>query len=210
MGVSGVQVSKRDLSWELYIREDFDFSRWPSQSLVLDVGFGTGVQLAELSKRLKAFGIESNLDLARDAAARRLKVAVAEAEALPFREQALDGVICKVVIPYTNERRAIAELVGVTRPGGEIRIVYHGVGYYLRYLFLGPGLSKRIYALRTIFNTWSFSGLGRSLPSFLGDTLYQSIRRLYGYYEGLGVECIEMESRTFFGFPVFIYHRLLK
>jgi hypothetical protein len=75
-------------------------------------------------------------------------------------------------------------------------------------LALGPGLKFRLYGLRTVLNTWLFAISGKVLPGFLGDTIYQSARRLRFYYEQNNFELIrETPSPTFLGLPVFVYHR---
>ena len=91
-------------------------------------------------------------------------------------------MICKVVVPYTDERRAIGEWARVLRPGARARVTYHGAGYYARYLIDGPGLMLRIYGLRSLVNTWWYAATDRRLPGFVGDTLYQSAKRLATYY----------------------------
>ncbi len=101
-------------------------------------------------------------------------VSRAKAEALPFRDGTLDGLVCKVVIPYTDEARAIAEVARVLRPGAVAHVSYHGLGYYLRYLFMDKNWKRRVYAARVLVNTAVYAITGRRLPGFLGDTLYQS------------------------------------
>jgi len=155
-----------------------------------------------------AFGVEVNVPQAEKGSRTGLDVVVAPGEALPFRTDSFDGVISKVVIPYTDERKSVAELVRVAKKKGEVRVSYHGSGYYLRYLFVGPGLSRRIYACRTLLNIWVYAVFGRRLPGFVGDTLYQSKRRLNRYYQSLEVQCHTASSLTFLGSLVLIYQRL--
>ncbi len=68
-------------------------------------------------------------------------VIMARAENLPFRSNSCQGVLSKVVIPYTDERLAIEEIGRVLAPGGVAVLYFHGIGYSLRYL-LKPDIWK--------------------------------------------------------------------
>jgi hypothetical protein len=97
----------------------------------------------------------------------------------------------------------------VLKPGGTALVAYHGAGYYLRYLAQGENWKYRAYGIRTVVATWYYRWVGRRLPGFIGDTLYQAEPRLRRHYAdaGLALERSVL-GRTFAGFPVFIHHRL--
>ena len=196
--------------WGHFTLEESVFVAFPPGSRVLDVGCGYGKQLERLLRAgLDALGVERSPSLVDALTARGMPVLRGTAEHLPFEAEAFDGLVCKVVVPYTDERQAIAEWARVVRLGGCIRAVYHGAGYYLRYLTCGPGLPLRIYAARALANTWCYVLSGRRVPGFLGDTLYQSSKRLICYYRDVGLELErEWPSPGFCGKPVFIYHEL--
>lgn len=196
--------------WNGYIDAGFAFVDYPPGSRVLDVGFGGGEQMKKLvSRGCRAFGIEYDARLAARGAANGLTVSRAQAEHLPFTSASLDGLLCKVVIPYTDEARAIAEIGRVLRPGALARVSYHGLGYSLKYLLTERNWKRRVYAARVILNTWLYALSGRRLPGFLGDTVYQSRARLRRYYEGSGLELLdERPAARFMGAPVFLYHTL--
>jgi SAM-dependent methyltransferase len=196
--------------WPGYIAEDYDFLDFPRGARVLDLGFGAGAQLRALKARgCVALGIEYGERQAKRGIELGLPVCRATAERLPIATGSLDGVICKVVIPYTNEARAVAEIARVLRPGGVARMSYHGAGYSLRYLLTDPSWKRRIYGGRTLLNTFLYRATGLRLPGFVGDTLFQSSRRLQRYYRGVGLELIdEHPAAAFGGAPVFIYHTL--
>jgi len=133
----------------------------------------------------------------------------AAAERLPFASGSFDGLICKVVIPYTDEASAVREIARVLRPGGVAHVSYHGLGYSLRYLFTDPNWKRRVYGARTIANTMVYRASGHRLPGFWGDTIYQSPSRLLAYYRRSGLELIDAHpSGRFAAAPVFIYHTL--
>lgn len=196
--------------WAGYIDEQFVFADFPPGSRVLDIGFGTGEQMRRVGARgCRSVGLEIDPGLARKARAAGMSVCRAQAEHLPFGTGSMDGVVCKVVIPYTDEEKAVSEIARVLRPGGTARVSYHGSGYFLRYLLTDRNWRRRVYGLRTMVNTLVYAVTGSRLSGFLGDTLYQSERRLRRYYAGHGLEIVEARPSTVFaGAPVFIYHVL--
>ena len=201
--------TKSDSSWSSYQADDFTFVDYAPGSRVLDVGFGGGHQMRHLREGgCRAYGVEYDWELTRRGRADGLAVARAKAEELPFRDGSLDGVVCKVVIPYTDEARAIAEIARVLRPNGVACISFHGLGYSLRYLTRGSW-RHRVYAARVIVNTVVYTLTGQRLPGFVGDTLYQNRERLQRYYSEAELEVVrEHPSPTFMKAPVFIYQML--
>ena len=148
--------------WPGFILEDFQFN-FASGSSVLDLGCGEGDQLSGLiGQGVWAFGIDLSFGELKKCSKRGLFIAQAKAEYLPFQPQSFDGVICKVVLPYTDEDVAISEIGRVLKPEGTAYIVSHGIGYYLRYILQPPRgrFGYRIYGVRTILNTWFWSLTG--------------------------------------------------
>ncbi len=194
--------------WAGYIAGDYAFSDYPPGARVLDVGFGGGEQMRGLVARgCRTIGIDIVPEFVARGRRAGLAVCRAAAERLPFGTAAFDGLICKVVIPYTDEAAAVDEIARVLRDGATARISYHGLGYNLRYLLTERNWKRRVYGARVILNTWVYALTTRRLPRFWGDTLYQSERRLHAYYERAGLELLEPHpSPRFLGAPVFIYH----
>ncbi|WP_447986180.1 class I SAM-dependent methyltransferase [Nitrospira sp. Nam74] len=195
-----------------YVSDEFDFGEFPHGALIVDIGCGTGKQLQLLELRGCApIGIELDRNHVKRCGKDGLKVIQGVAEQMPLKQASCDGVICKVVIPYTNEAMSLQEIGRVLKPGGIGRICYHGAGYYLQYVLGAVPWKYRIYGVRALVNTWHYAMTGRRLPSFLGDTLYQSKGRLNEYYSRYGLELFrEEKSREFLSFPVFIYHSIRK
>jgi SAM-dependent methyltransferase len=198
--------------WVGYLASDFRFASFPAGARVLDVGFGHGEQMKHVAQGGgHAFGVEYDGTLARKGHAAGLRVCRAAAEGLPFATASFDGLICKVVIPYTDEASAVGEIARVLRPGGLAHVSYHGLGYSLRYLLTDPNWKRRVYGARTIANTVVYRASGRRLPGFWGDTIFQSASRLRSYYRRSGLELVAAQpSGRFAGAPVFIYHTLRK
>ena len=196
--------------WAGYINEEFSFTEFPPGARILDVGFGNGEQMRRMATRgCHAVGLDLDPQLVARGRAGGLAVCRSQAEALPFRSATFDGLVCKVVIPYTDEARAVDEIARVLRPGGTARVSYHGSGYFLRYLLTDANWKRRLYGLRTIVNTWLYALTGRRLGGFWGDTVYQSEGRLDRYYRQSGLEVVERHLAPHLaGGPVFIYHVL--
>lgn len=205
-----ITTATHSREWDGYLAADFVFADFPPGAQVLDVGFGGGEQMKKLRARgCRAFGIEYDGQLAARGAAAGLRVCRAQAERLPFATASVDGLLCKVVIPYTDESHAVAEIGRVLRPGAVARVSYHGLGYSLKYLLTERDWKRRVYGARVIVNTWIYAMTGNRLPGFLGDTIYQSGARLRRYYRDAGLELVEERpSGTFAGAPVFLYHTL--
>ncbi|MBA2303519.1 MAG: class I SAM-dependent methyltransferase, partial [Acidobacteria bacterium] len=118
----------------------------------------------------------------------------ANAETLPFAPGVFDVVLCRVVIPYTDNRAALAEMARVLRPGGILLLKTHNLPYYTR-KFL-DGIKRRsplfaIHVARVLLSGTIFLLTGRQpsgglllRESFLTDGL---LRRMLGR-AGLAVE----------------------
>jgi SAM-dependent methyltransferase len=197
--------------WNGYLAEDYKFDFRPG-SLVLDVGCGYGRQMERLNERgCSTIGIDLDAFALSVCHRQGLCVLKARAEQIPLASARLEGIICKVVISYSEEDKVIREIGRLLKPGAKCYLVSHGAGYYLRYLLFGRVSKDRIYALRTLVNTWLWSATGWRLPGFLGDTTYQSHRRLAKYFRENGLSlCQETAAKDFLGFPVFIYQIIQK
>jgi SAM-dependent methyltransferase len=198
--------------WSAYLTSPPELSHYPPGGTVLDVGCGSGEQLTRLRNAgCRAIGLEPAPEAARAARALGHPVIIARAENLPLRSNSCHGVLCKVVIPYTDERLAIEEIARVLAPGGVAVLYLHGLGYSLLYLIKPEIWTLRIYAVRTIVNTAVYRLLRRRLPGFLGDTLFQSETRMRGYYRAAGLSFESgAQSAGFLRQPVFITHIVRK
>jgi SAM-dependent methyltransferase len=195
--------------WAGYVLEDFRFD-FAVGSRVLDIGCGEGWQLSRLAADgVWPCGIDMSMTALRSCRSRSLSFVQGTGESLPFLPESFDGVICKVVLPYVKERTTITEIGRVLRPGGVAYLVSHGAGYYLRYLLQLPHFALRLYGARSLLNTWLWVATDRLLPGFLGDTLFQSRRRLLECYRAAGLK-LERDSPSpkYLGFSVFLYDRV--
>jgi SAM-dependent methyltransferase len=197
--------------WETYILADYRIEFDP-EALVIDVGCGFGEQMKMLRQQVRSIvGIDLDPDALSHCRAQGFSVARACAGRIPIQSGTVDGVLCKVVLPYTNEHLVIREFGRLLKPRGRCYLSGHGAGYYLRYLLLSGSWKQRFYGLRSLVNTWVWILTGRRLPGFLGDTIYQSRRRLARYFQENQLSLRQdTPSKSFLGFPVFIYQEVEK
>jgi SAM-dependent methyltransferase len=177
----------------------------------LDVGCGKG----ELVKELRALGCDAvgvEIDPGEIAICRAagLDVDQGAAEALPYRSASFDRIVSSVVLPYTDERRAVGELSRVLKPGGHLRVTCHGVGYAMHFMLVGPG-PKRFYGGRMLVNTALYRATGRRIPGPMGDAICQSGRRLARYYTSAGLRLErELWVGAYAGSARFLCHHVTK
>jgi SAM-dependent methyltransferase len=198
--------------WHEYILHDFDFAPFPPGSRILDVGCGAGAQLRLVESRgSKGVGVEPAPSERTVGVSPSLTFIRAVAENLPFRDASFDGVICKVVTPYTDEEKCVTEIARVVRPRGIIVFCHHGLGYFLRYVLRPPSWKHALYGIRAIVNTLVYRLTARRLPGALGDTIFQTSRQMRRYYDRRGLLVrVEHPSPRFLHAPVFIYEILAR
>jgi len=198
--------------WNDYILHDFDFAPFPPGSRILDVGCGTGAQLRLAEARgCTGVGVEPTFSEPEVQFSPSVTLIRGVAESLPFPDASFDGVICKVVTPYTDEEKCVAEIARVVRPRGTVIFCHHGLGYFLRYVLRPPNWKYVLYGIRAIANTLVYRLTARRLPGTLGDTMFQTSRQMRRYYgrQGLRVR-VEQPSPRFLHAPVFIYEILAR
>lgn len=110
---------------------------------VLDVGCGAGQELLPFMEKTSAFcvGIDVAEELGKVAVKffqRQNKAAFVRSrgEILPFADESFDVVLCRVALPYMNNRhmnnrRTIAEVARVLRPNGIFLLKTHALAFYL-------------------------------------------------------------------------------
>jgi ubiquinone/menaquinone biosynthesis C-methylase UbiE len=118
---------------------------------VLDVGCGAGQELRPFLHSASVFGVGLDRSPEVGVAGRRLfrehqpgsRVAFvrAAAEHLPLAPSSVDVVVCRLVLPYTDNARALAEIARVLRPGGALLLKFQHARFYVREL--ATGLAER-------------------------------------------------------------------
>jgi len=143
-------------AWERFVRDpararaSLEALQGIKVERVLDVGCGAGHELLPFASE-GAFAI--GLDLAPEVghAGRQLFAQQGQeanvafirgaAERIPFPSGAFDLVICRLVLPYTDNARALKEFARVLRPGGALLLKIHHARYYFQEF--GQALMKR-------------------------------------------------------------------
>jgi ubiquinone/menaquinone biosynthesis C-methylase UbiE len=100
---------------------------------VLEIGAGTGLNLAHYPDELRELVLVEPEPAMRDRLTRRIRgggrqavVVDAAAEALPFADASFDTVVCTLVLcTVAAPDRALAEIGRVLRPGGRMLFIEH-------------------------------------------------------------------------------------
>jgi len=190
----------------------FLLSRLTRGMNVLDIGFGNGKLMSDISSLgCSIAGVEIDAERVRSSRAKGFNVSEGAAEKLPGSDASIDAIVCSVVLPYTDEKRAVAEWARVLKSGGMVNATYHGTGYGLHCLFHGGNWKRRVYGVRMLMNTLFYGLTGRRLPRFFCDALCQTSWRMRSYYSAYGLQLQEeYVEEVVMGFPRFLFHRLVK
>jgi SAM-dependent methyltransferase len=110
---------------------------------VLDLGCGPGQELRPFAANSEALciGIDVGEELGtiapeffRRSGFKRVFFARARGEELPFANSSFDVVLCRVALPYMDNRAAIAEVARVLAPDGVFLLKTHAPPFYLAML----------------------------------------------------------------------------
>lgn len=114
---------------------------------VLDIGCGAGQELIPFVVNRGARGVGIDLSpvsgqvgrslFAELGCADRVEFQCAKAESLPFDNESFDIVICRGVLPLTDNKLTLKEIARVLRPGGIGFLKIQAARYYLVRLFNG-------------------------------------------------------------------------
>ncbi len=135
---------------------------------VMDIGCGTGEMLQVLQKhQFQAFGLDYSLKMlqavSKSISDQRVPLINGEIEALPFKDETFDGLICAGVIEYLNEdQQALSEIARILKRGGFAIIT----------------LSNRLSPAR-IFEPVAHSRLGQKIKGWLKKLLFKKQTMLY-------------------------------
>jgi len=149
------------------VMDDIDVRR------VLDVGCGGGQEMIPFVTRgaacigidiTHASGVFAGRMFAEHFPHRPARFATSAAEYLPFCNGVFDVVLCRVSIPYTDNRAALTEIARVLRPGGILLLKTHHLRFYTRKF--ADGVRQRsplfsVHALRVLLSGAIFHLTGR-------------------------------------------------
>ena len=180
--------------WDLFVRNpsraDGSLQAVAGQSIsrVLDIGCGAGQELLPFVAGSPVLGI--GLDQSPEVghagrqlfANRRVAGRVAfvrgSAELLPMTSSAVDLVVCRLALPYTDNVRALAEMARVLRPGGVILLKFHHAWFYLNrfvHSLSSGNLRGCAYAVRVLLAGAIYHLTGRQPRNrFVGRETFQT------------------------------------
>jgi SAM-dependent methyltransferase len=123
--------------------------------------------------------------------ARRVGFICAAAESLPFATDTYDVVICRLALPYTNNRTALSEIARVLCPEGLLVLRIHHARYYLRQFRLalvGRRLRPILHATKVLLAStlYHLSGVQPN-NRILGHEVFQSRWTLRRVLESVGL-----------------------
>lgn len=140
---------------------------------VLDVGCGGGQDLIPFAQDgVTLVGADIDVQTVLWAHGRltsslpevRVSFTAAAAERLPFATGSFDVVLCRVTIPYTDNRAALTEMARILRPGGVLLLRTHRPLYYVKKCL--DGIRQRsprfsVHALRVLASGLLYRITGR-------------------------------------------------
>jgi ubiquinone/menaquinone biosynthesis C-methylase UbiE len=135
---------------------------------IIDIGCGTGEMLQVFQKRrFQTFGLDFSLKMlqaiSKGITDHRVPLVNGEIEALPFKDETFDGLICAGVIEYLNEdQQALSEIARILKRGGFAIIT----------------LSNRL-SLARVFEPVAHSLLGQKIKGWLKKLLFKKQTMLY-------------------------------
>ena len=104
---------------------------------VLDLGCGAGQELLPFLEKTEAIcvGADSAAELGKITAEmfgseKRAAFVRSEGERLPFASESFDVVLCRVALPYMDNRKAVGEIARVLKPGGVLLLKTHAPLFY--------------------------------------------------------------------------------
>lgn len=104
---------------------------------VLDLGCGVGQELLPFLEKSEAFcvGVDIAPELGRATKQvfkeeKRTAFVRSWGEKLPFADESFDVVLCRVSLPYMNNRDAIADVARILKPNGVFLLKTHAPKFY--------------------------------------------------------------------------------
>lgn len=106
---------------------------------VLDVGCGAGQELFPFLEKTNAtvYGVDIAPELGKITAkvfekefSERVNFTISKGEELPFEGASFDLILCRVALPYMNNKKAITEFSRILKPNGILLLKIHAPAFY--------------------------------------------------------------------------------
>jgi SAM-dependent methyltransferase len=163
----------------------------------LDIGCGAGQELLPLVRRgALGVGVDPAPGVGRfGLLAQHGRAAFARclAEQLPFVDGAFDAIICRVALPYMDNRAALSEMARVLRRGGRLLLKIHAAPYYANKF--KQGIERRdpffsIHAARVLAAGCLYHVLGFQVRKVIGTETFMSAGLLSRELARLGLRIL--------------------
>jgi SAM-dependent methyltransferase len=215
--------------YETYLRGEWDlFWQQPKRFAVarelasrltvkraLDIGCGAGQELYPyLGAEVTAVGVDIAPDVGLFVRTNAVPCPVvgrdpvfvrAAAERLPFPANSFDVIVCRVVLPLLDNKRALAEMARVLSTDGIVVLRVHAVGYYFRKIVMAlrRGRPRGVLgAIRPLITGAAYHVLGVQL----GET-FQSRWLLQRELNRLGLTIESTTSNSISASPTYVIAR---
>lgn len=159
-------------------------------TLYLDIGCGFGLPVLNYFKAVNVnifVGIDNSETRIRLANLFAIKLGmeankrfiIAKAEELPFSDKTFDLITIELVLPYTDNKRAIREISRVLTDRGIAVFRLHSFAYYIHALPESRGIKETIYFVLCIMNSLYYFCTGIQIfPKMFGrGAVAQSVGR---------------------------------
>jgi ubiquinone/menaquinone biosynthesis C-methylase UbiE len=191
--------------WELFradperARVSTNVARQVMPARVLDVGSGAGQELIPFAT--DAFCVSTDIAIERGKVGRslfraeepaaRVSFVCAAGEALPFRNESFDIIICRLALPYTNNREVLREFKRLLTPRGVVLLKIHHLKYYVtkfREGIFSLNILSAIHALRVLVAGGLYHLTGNQLRTrVISNETFQTRRLLSEELRRLGL-----------------------
>lgn len=158
---------------------------------VLDVGCGAGQELLPFLEKTSAFcvGIDAADELGKVTKnvfreqnfEKRFAFVRSLGEKMPFADESFDVVLCRVALPYMDNRRAFAEISRILKTSGTFLLKTHAPAFYLGMIRQRIGtfsLKQIAYPMICLTNGIIHSVSGKQMQKgfWKGKEVYQTKR----------------------------------
>jgi ubiquinone/menaquinone biosynthesis C-methylase UbiE len=155
---------------------------------VLDVGCGAGQELLPFLEKTEAFCV--GVDFAEELGKVTREIfrgkenyafVRSRGEKMPFADESFDVVLCRVALPYMNNRSALAEISRILRPNGTFLLKTHAPAFYfgmIRQRISSFSPKQIAYPLICLAGGIVHSAIGKQLQNgfWRGKEIYQTRR----------------------------------
>ena len=175
---------------------------------ILDIGCGAGQTLiaSDLAPDKMAVGVDvhhDSLTLGRQLSS-SIQFVCGKGEALPFKGECFDLVICRVALPYMHAQSAISEMSRVLKSGGDLWIVLHPFRMIMKEMVKNiTNFNPRgaLYQVYVLINGTTLHLFNKQFPFPFGGRGYESFQTGSGMTRILratGFESIKIIDDKFF------------